>query len=57
MYLCDKLFKTASEVNTYPSSVLFAVARFCINQYKKKYWWQLNGNMLHKGGKIHNDEE
>ena len=66
MYLDGKLSKTANEVNAYQSSVLFAVDRFCtMTQLKKNidndsvvvFDRYVSSNMLHQGGKIHNDEE
>ena len=66
LYLDGKLSKTANEVNAYQSSVLFAVDRFCtMTQLKKTidndsvvvFDRYVSSNMLHQGGKIHNDEE
>ena len=66
MYLDGKLSKTANEVNAYQSSVLFAVDRFCtMTQLKKNidndsvvvFDRYVSSNMLHQGGKIHNDAE
>ena len=66
MYLDGKLSKTANEINAYQSSVLFAVDRFCtMTQLKKNinndsvvvFDRYVSSNMLHQGGKIHNDEE
>ena len=66
MYLDGKLSKTANEVNAYQSSVLFAVDRFCtMTQLIKNitkdsvvvFDRYVSSNMLHQGGKIHNDED
>ena len=66
MYLDGKLSKTANEVNAYQSSVLFAVDRFCtMTQLNKTidndsvvvFDRYVSSNMLHQGGKIHNDAE
>ena len=66
MYLDGKLSKTANEVNAYQSSVLFAVDRFCtMTQLSKTidndsvvvFDRYVSSNMLHQGGKIHNDAE
>jgi dTMP kinase len=66
MYLDGKLSKTANEVNAYQSSVLFAVDRFrTMTQLSKTidndsvvvFDRYVSSNMLHQGGKIHNDAE
>ena len=66
MYLDGKLSKTANEINAYQSSVLFAVDRFCtMTQLNKTidndsvvvFDRYVSSNMLHQGGKIHNDAE
>ena len=66
MYLDGKLSKTADEINAYQSSVLFAVDRFCtmtqlIKEINKDsvvvFDRYVSSNMLHQGGKIHNDED
>ena len=66
MYLDGKLSKTADEINAYQSSVLFAVDRFCTmtqliknidNDSVVVFDRYVSSNMLHQGGKIHNDEE
>ena len=66
MFLDGKLSKTANEVNDYQSSVLFAVDRFCtMTQLNKTIYNDsvvvfdryVSSNMLHQGGKIHNDAE
>ena len=66
MYLDGKLSKTADEINAYQSSVLFAVDRFCtMTQMLKNidndsvvvFDRYVSSNMLHQGGKIHNEED
>ena len=66
LYLDGKLSKTADEINAYQSSVLFAVDRFCtMTQMMKNidndtvvvFDRYVSSNMLHQGGKIHNDED
>ena len=66
MYLDGKLSNTADEVDAYQSSVLFAVDRFCtMSQLIKKieknsivvFDRYVSSNMLHQGGKIHDDNE
>ena len=66
IYLDGKLSKTANEINAYQSSVLFAVDRFCTmaqliktidNDSVVVFDRYVSSNMLHQGGKIHDDEE
>jgi len=66
MYLDGKLSKTADEINAYQSSVLFAVDRFCTMKEIQKtidkdsvvvFDRYVSSNMLHQGGKIHDDKE
>ena len=66
MYLDGKLSKTADEINAYQSSVLFAVDRFCTmtqliknidNDSVVVFDRYVSSNMLHQGGKIHNEED
>ncbi len=66
LYLDGKLSSSASEIDAYQSSVLFAVDRFCtMKQLEKEidrdtvvvFDRYVSSNMLHQGGKIKDEKE